>query len=200
MQPYSISLLNDLHAHFPDLLYRPTRFRNVSDVLQYIIQVANQNPYERALRTHRDASPRRAIREEKEEKEEKADVYLRMEPLRIPRPTLAVPIGTESILSNFLSEMMGPSFLHPLEPFGNFNPLEPVLVHPTAEQIRVGSTVILSLRTQNDNCAICQDPIEEGQQMRMLHYCTHAFHQTCIDTWFQRHVTCPTCRHDIRDL
>jgi E3 ubiquitin-protein ligase ATL6/9/15/31/42/55 len=35
--------------------------------------------------------------------------------------------------------------------------------------------------------------------MRILNYCTHSFHNTCIDTWFATHVTCPTCRHDIRN-
>lgn len=44
---YTISLLNDLHYHFPELLYRPERFQSVQDVLRYIGEVASQNPYER---------------------------------------------------------------------------------------------------------------------------------------------------------
>ena len=53
--PYSISLLNDLHNHFPDLLYQPQRFRSVPDVLNYVISVANQNPFERERNAYQQA-------------------------------------------------------------------------------------------------------------------------------------------------
>ncbi|NBP58622.1 hypothetical protein EBU71_19205, partial [bacterium] len=42
-RPYSIQLLNDLHNHFPDLLYHSSRFQNVQDVLEYICQIAEEN-------------------------------------------------------------------------------------------------------------------------------------------------------------
>jgi hypothetical protein len=45
MPPYPIQLLNDLHEHFPDILYNPERFQNVQDLLLYIRQVASINPY-----------------------------------------------------------------------------------------------------------------------------------------------------------
>ena len=50
---YSISLLNDLHNHFPDILYNPNRFRNVQDLLEYIRQVAQMNPFDRGLHMYR---------------------------------------------------------------------------------------------------------------------------------------------------
>jgi hypothetical protein len=46
---YHIQLLNDIHNHFPDILYNPNRFHNVQDLLQYIIDVANTSPYTRGL-------------------------------------------------------------------------------------------------------------------------------------------------------
>ena len=49
---YSIGLLNDLHNHFPDILYNPHRFRNVQDLLEYFRQVARMNPYERGLQMY----------------------------------------------------------------------------------------------------------------------------------------------------
>lgn len=49
---YSIPLLNDLHNHFPDILYRPERFRNVQDLLGYIQNVARMNPYDRGLQMY----------------------------------------------------------------------------------------------------------------------------------------------------
>ena len=51
-QPYPIQLLNDLHHYFPDILYNPTRFRDVQDLLQYIHQVADVNPYTRGLQQY----------------------------------------------------------------------------------------------------------------------------------------------------
>ena len=74
-----------------------------------------------------------------------------------------------------------------------------VSVFPSPEQIEAGTILTTSVQTQEDNCSICQDPIEQDQVMRIIRHCTHRFHQECIDTWFQQHVSCPTCRHDIRE-
>lgn len=43
--PYSIGLLNELHSHFPNLLYAPEQFTSVQEVLNYIIGVASTSPY-----------------------------------------------------------------------------------------------------------------------------------------------------------
>jgi len=50
--PYHISLLNDLHQWFPDILYHPTRFHDVQDLLAYIRQVADVNPYTQGLQQY----------------------------------------------------------------------------------------------------------------------------------------------------
>lgn len=42
---YGVQLLNDLHNHFPEILYNPQRFHNVQELLSYIISVANTSPY-----------------------------------------------------------------------------------------------------------------------------------------------------------
>ena len=73
-----------------------------------------------------------------------------------------------------------------------------VPVYPTAREIENASTSFMTTEQQDDNCAICQDVIESSQSVRRLTYCNHYFHQLCIDTWFQRNVHCPSCRHDIR--
>jgi hypothetical protein len=44
---YPIQLLNDLHNHFPELLYNSRRFQTVQDVLLYIRSVADISPLER---------------------------------------------------------------------------------------------------------------------------------------------------------
>jgi endogenous inhibitor of DNA gyrase (YacG/DUF329 family) len=100
--------------------------------------------------------------------------------------------ATDTILTNIIGQMFeAPSLQNFLD--------QPVTVHPTEEQINQHTTTTTATRNMDDNCAICQDPIEQGQRMRILNYCTHSFHVECIDTWFTTHVTCPTCRHDIRN-
>jgi hypothetical protein len=85
----------------------------------------------------------------------------------------------------------------PANPLQNF--MDPVIVRPTSQQIMNGSEVTQVVQAYEQNCSICQDQIEEGQYARILYHCMHPFHRDCIDTWFQSHVTCPTCRHDVRE-
>ena len=77
--------------------------------------------------------------------------------------------------------------------------LEPVIVRPTIAQIDAASEVLTLSAPLEGNCAVCQDTLETGNEIRRLTACTHAFHQECIDTWFERSVQCPVCRHDVRE-
>ena len=240
--PYSISLLNDLHNHFPDLLYQPQRFRSVPDVLNYVISVANQNPYERAqaTRTLQTSASASAVPSASASASTSASasasasavpsasatrvhripirsaddtgstLYQYLHGSRLPetevvftsqstRPQSALfnrnwlgSSSTDTLLTNLIGQIFEAPSLH------NFLD-QSVTVHPTAEQIHQYTITTTAPRAMDDNCAICQDPIEQGQNMRILNYCTHSFHTTCIDTWFTTHVTCPTCRHDIRN-
>lgn len=216
--PYSISLLNDLHRHFPDLLYQPQRFQSVPDVLNYIISVANRNPYENAraqyeqhirpaaeppIRLAPAARPNPPVRSNQrisilsnEDVMSSSNDFYRLIHGSYPLPPLRndVPANppSEDIVSNILRDMMGVN--NPLEAF-----LQPVSSRTTAAQIEQGTILTRSLQHQDDDCAICQDPIEQDQMMRIIRHCTHRFHQNCIDTWLNSHITCPSCRHDIRE-
>lgn len=77
--------------------------------------------------------------------------------------------------------------------------LQPVEVTPTPEQITANTTVGNRVSDEDHTCAICQDTLTPEQEGRKLNACGHWFHKTCIDTWFQRDVHCPVCRHDIRE-
>ncbi|MQL81574.1 hypothetical protein Taro_014020 [Colocasia esculenta] len=46
-------------------------------------------------------------------------------------------------------------------------------------------------------CAVCLNEFEEGEGLRRLPGCAHAFHVDCIDTWLQSNANCPLCRADI---
>ncbi|KAJ8753989.1 hypothetical protein K2173_001887 [Erythroxylum novogranatense] len=43
-------------------------------------------------------------------------------------------------------------------------------------------------------CVVCLAELKEGDEVRSLPHCGHAFHVTCIDHWFLAHTTCPICR------
>ena len=245
--PYSISLLNELHNNFPDLLYRPTRFRNVGDVLNYIIGVAQQNPYEAARASYERRMPPvwsgqsgptgTHVHAPAPAVPAPATVPASVAPSRSPIEVLNAlytsPLQSEMVIGSsygsrrrsifqppsdpimsFLGELIGgssvgirspssvgigstyPYGLNNLQSFLN----DRVHVFPSPEQIDAGTILTTAVQTQDDNCSICQDPIEQDQRMRIIRHCTHRFHQECIDTWFQQNVSCPTCRHDIREF
>ncbi|XP_058108125.1 RING-H2 finger protein ATL8-like [Magnolia sinica] len=52
---------------------------------------------------------------------------------------------------------------------------------------------------EDTQCAVCLTEYQEKDIMRVLPYCGHAFHVTCIDIWLQQHSTCPICRISLRD-
>jgi hypothetical protein len=89
-----------------------------------------------------------------------------------------------SILTNLFTMALNPSFTD-------------VPVIPTNQQVDAATTLTTSQVAEP--CAICQDAMDPSQSVRRINRCQHAFHRTCIDTWFESGVTCPICRIDIRD-
>ncbi|XP_021862253.2 E3 ubiquitin-protein ligase RING1-like [Spinacia oleracea] len=47
------------------------------------------------------------------------------------------------------------------------------------------------------DCSVCLSEFEEGETLRLLPKCQHAFHIDCIDTWLRSHTNCPMCRAGI---
>ncbi|CAI9783241.1 unnamed protein product [Fraxinus pennsylvanica] len=48
--------------------------------------------------------------------------------------------------------------------------------------------------TAGSECPVCLSVFVEGEEIRQLNSCTHAFHVECIDTWLYSHSNCPVCR------
>lgn len=46
-------------------------------------------------------------------------------------------------------------------------------------------------------CSICLSAFQEGDSVRQLPKCGHAFHQACIDLWLLRQNNCPLCKGDV---
>ncbi|KAJ4844905.1 hypothetical protein Tsubulata_002636 [Turnera subulata] len=53
---------------------------------------------------------------------------------------------------------------------------------------------IYSTAMKQVDCAICLSEFGEGEQVRVLGRCNHAFHPHCVDKWLSSHPSCPTCR------
>jgi hypothetical protein len=185
---YNITLLDDLHNYFPDILYS-NRF-NDNPLVVYIQEQTENifNMYSSARNRHR--SSRQTIQS----------------PVRRSARTSQQPV-TEQIRMTFdfndtVTDFEGANALLNLlngviAPPRNFH--EAVIVRPTQQQINAASSIV-ELSNSTDNCSICQEPlISESERVRRLTHCQHMFHHSCITTWFATNVRCPVCRHDIRN-
>jgi hypothetical protein len=46
---------------------------------------------------------------------------------------------------------------------------------------------------------VCLEEYEDGDVLRIVPACGHAFHMNCIDAWLSRHTSCPVCRIHIQN-
>ena len=178
---YNVGLLDDIHNYFPELLYDSGRFTNITQIFSYVRNQMNTrfNLFNYGASLYREHLPGRVVR-------------TRQTPQTPVRHPIRQPIRRNT------SDFQAASIL--LGIFDNLDlrqGLDPVIVHPTAAEIDAGSE--LMTLTEAAECGICQDSITTTETARRLRSCQHVYHRTCIDQWFQRSVTCPTCRHDIRE-
>ncbi|KAM0874326.1 hypothetical protein ACQ4PT_037488 [Festuca glaucescens] len=47
------------------------------------------------------------------------------------------------------------------------------------------------------DCAVCLSELADGDKVRELPNCGHAFHVECVDAWLRAKSTCPLCRADV---
>ncbi|GJN12882.1 hypothetical protein PR202_ga31203 [Eleusine coracana subsp. coracana] len=55
-----------------------------------------------------------------------------------------------------------------------------------------------SRKAAAEQCAVCINVVRDGETVRRLPACGHAFHAPCIDGWLRAHATCPMCRADVK--
>lgn len=53
--------------------------------------------------------------------------------------------------------------------------------------------------SEDAQCTACLEEYHDDDILRILPYCGHSFHVTCIDIWLQQHSTCPICRMSLRE-
>jgi hypothetical protein len=182
---YNVGLLDDLHNFFPEVLYNPSRFRSVQDLLFYVRNQTSTrfNLYNRGLRSYTGPTPYSTPTGSVNVMTETIDIT----PI-FSRPTSGTNLFQE--LLNIFRERGATASAN----------MTDVIVAPTTQQITNATS--LRAATSDDEselCSICQDTFTDGQALRKVNHCHHEFHKNCIDTWFQRNVHCPVCRFDIRD-
>lgn len=77
---------------------------------------------------------------------------------------------------------------------------EPVNVRASEEQIEAATSGVEFEDLPEDvtTCPITMEPFNEDSDIVRIDGCGHHFSRRHIHRWFQNHVTCPVCRHDIR--
>ncbi|KFK36647.1 hypothetical protein AALP_AA4G151900 [Arabis alpina] len=48
-----------------------------------------------------------------------------------------------------------------------------------------------------NECTVCLSVFTDGEEIRRLSACEHAFHVSCIEMWLKDHPNCPICRADV---
>ncbi|XP_006653470.1 E3 ubiquitin-protein ligase ATL6-like [Oryza brachyantha] len=65
----------------------------------------------------------------------------------------------------------------------------PIVPYRKVVKHKIGKSVL--------ECAVCLTAFEDGDDLRLLPHCSHAFHPECIDPWLEARVTCPLCRANL---
>lgn len=186
---YGIQLFDDIHNYLPEILYNPSRFINVSDLLTYLQEQVDYNTsYNRGMREYNLTRRRREILEQTPP----ITASIHTIPIRVPDFANIQP-QTENILNYIFGRGMNSDALRSFLD-------TPVIVRPSVEQISNSTTIsVVDISRLTDDCSICQDGMIQNEEIRTITHCGHKFHKDCIDVWFQTNVRCPVCRHDIRE-
>jgi len=217
---FGVSLLDDLHNYFPDVLYRSQRFTSIQELLQYIQEETRSrfNLLEVGRRQYNSTHPPATISSpvtsnlsfvtrNLSAQDTSGNLAAYTTPVRsIPvNPISTPPLRPRRSHTLFYdeyhqAETTGMNIFTNLinlmqNPANNFTD---VIVYPTNEQIDAATTVQTLTAALEDPCAICQEEMEQGAQTRRIIRCQHSFHHHCIGSWFEQSCICPICRTDIR--
>lgn len=77
-----------------------------------------------------------------------------------------------------------------------------VIIRPTQQQITRATREVQFNeidQPQNTRCPISQQDFSQNDTVTQILHCGHIFYPNEINTWWERNVRCPVCRHDIRE-
>lgn len=203
---YNISLLNDIHYLFPEILYDNVIFpnsveNNILSWLRYKISrlypiTFNRNRVEylrnRANTTRNDYDDWGFLINRPSlftPPASRRNVII-TEPNTIP----ISPIQTRIVQRP--SDSLADLIMLMINQTGTFE--DPVPVAPSLEQLGHATEIVQG--NGEHICTICQsnESSPRSNEWRRIKSCRHSFHRTCIDRWFTEHCRCPVCRVDIR--
>lgn len=182
---YGVGFLDDLHNYFPAILYEPGRFQSVPQLLQYI---RHQTAQRFNLFTYGSMLYEEGQNQHQPPITARSHIHQQGHLHRFDPEELSI----SNMLFNMLGSSINPATLAQTRRF-----MQPVVVSPSQQALQTNTEIITDI--SGSICTICQDSILMGENCRRLIPCRHVYHRTCIDTWFQTNVHCPTCRHDIRE-
>lgn len=99
------------------------------------------------------------------------------------------PTPPEASRTNFADENQGPIVDHPIWYIRTVGLPQSAIDAIALLAYKKGDGVV-----DSNDCAVCLSEFREGEAVRLLPKCTHAFHRDCIDTWLRSHKNCPVCR------
>lgn len=79
---------------------------------------------------------------------------------------------------------------------------DPVTVSPSQQEIEAATSSITfeELPEGVTSCPITMEPFTENTELLRINHCGHVFARPGIMRWFRNHISCPVCRHDIRNI
>jgi hypothetical protein len=209
---YNVGLLDDLHNYFPALLYNQGQFQSVPSVLHYVRNQMNSRfnlySYGAGLAQQRMPQQRMPPRAQARTQVQSQRQEVQIDSTELMSSILLGLLGTTSGDMEYidiprvyarnipLGESRAPRGTRAV-PQDYF---DPVIVRPTNEVIERNTQILNGADIPAGTiCVICQDTIRSTELCRKIITCSHTFHKSCIDEWFNTNVHCPSCRHDIRD-
>lgn len=208
--PYGFELLDNVHNFFPELLYDETLFRN--DLLYWVrhrIEHMFPNIYSRQMNSYRLYQQLRRHRDYAHWRNRQSPQLHIAEPMpqrQMPSTSTSTSTpgdGRRRVFTGLprssYTSRADIDILGGLLGLSSLIQFEDVPVIPTMDQINVGSALHAGNAVSPDAiCSICQEHGNANATWRIL-YCNHAYHQVCVDRWFQENTYCPVCRADIRN-
>lgn len=120
-------------------------------------------------------------------------------PLAILLPSLLNPgaarhgdaVYTQEALDRVISQLMEQNNM------GNAPP--PASASDISQLPRVRITKdMMDPTTGKASCSICMDDVAVGDEVMRL-WCSHWFHESCVEAWLKEHDSCPQCRKGIKE-